>query len=142
MSVVRSHKLLVSPRLVLRGHRPPHFRLPIPVPLSPRRPFASHSPPVHRGLLSRLLPQTLRPSPGSGSSFRKVVALAKPEKKPLFLAICLLLVSSSVAMTVPLTVGKLIDFFSADNPVSVLVPLVARRHLDLTLRRPFCVGRE
>ncbi|KAK0459094.1 P-loop containing nucleoside triphosphate hydrolase protein [Desarmillaria tabescens] len=41
----------------------------------------------------------------SSSSFRKIVALAKPERKPLSIAVGLLLVSSS-----------LIDFFSTINP--------------------------
>ncbi|KAF8435104.1 P-loop containing nucleoside triphosphate hydrolase protein [Boletus edulis BED1] len=116
-TLVRS-QVLVSPRLFLRPPRPAHFRPPRPVVLlhAPRRLFASHPPPAHRSLLSRLFPQTLRPSPDSGPSLRKVIALAKPERKPLLLAVCLLLVSSSVAMTIPLTVGKLIDFFSADDP--------------------------
>lgn len=126
--VLTRSQVLVSPRLLLRPPRPAHFRPPRPVVLShaPRRPFASRPPPVRPALLSRLLPKSFRPSPGSGSSLRKVVALAKPERKPLFLAICLLLVSSSVAMTIPLTVGKLIDFFSADDPVSALVCPVVR----------------
>ncbi|KAH7883273.1 P-loop containing nucleoside triphosphate hydrolase protein [Phlebopus sp. FC_14] len=67
-------------------------------------------------VLSRILPSALQPSPGTGSSFRKIVALAKPERKSLLLAVCLLLVSSSVAMSVPFTIGKLIDFFSAKDP--------------------------
>ncbi|KAF9460732.1 P-loop containing nucleoside triphosphate hydrolase protein [Collybia nuda] len=44
------------------------------------------------------------------------MALAKPERKPLLLAIGLLLVSSSVSMSIPFTIGKLIDFFSTTNP--------------------------
>jgi putative ABC transport system ATP-binding protein len=68
--------------------------------------------------LSRFLPSVLQPPPGSGSSLQKIFALAKPEKKPLLLAVGLLLVSSSVAMSVPFTIGKLIDFFSSSNPVS------------------------
>ena len=53
----------------------------------------------------------------SASSFRKIAALAKPEKKPLTLAVGLLLVSSSVSMSIPFTVGKLIDYFTTANPV-------------------------
>lgn len=53
----------------------------------------------------------------SASSFRKIVALAKPEKKPLMLAVGLLLVSSSVSMSIPFTVGKLIDYFTSADPV-------------------------
>ncbi|KAG9312179.1 P-loop containing nucleoside triphosphate hydrolase protein [Chiua virens] len=102
--------LLRSPRLVRCAR--PYIR---PLPLSPvhRLSLVRHfAAPARPSLLARLLP---KPSPDSGSSFRKVIALAKPEKKPLFIAICLLLVSSSVSMTIPLTVGKLIDFFSASN---------------------------
>jgi len=51
------------------------------------------------------------------SSFRKIIALAKPEQKPLLIAIGLLLVSSAVSLTIPFTVGRLIDFFSSPNPV-------------------------
>lgn len=106
---------VVSRRAALRPPRPGHFCR-----VALTRPFASSA--THRSLLSPLLPKSFRPSPDSSSSFRKVIALAKPEKKPLLLAICLLLVSSSVSMTIPLTVGKLIDFFSATNLVSGLSP--------------------
>ncbi|THV05164.1 hypothetical protein K435DRAFT_790548 [Dendrothele bispora CBS 962.96] len=50
------------------------------------------------------------------TSFRKIVALARPEKKPLVTAIGLLLMSSAVSMSIPFTIGKLIDFFSSANP--------------------------
>ncbi|KAJ7647754.1 P-loop containing nucleoside triphosphate hydrolase protein [Roridomyces roridus] len=66
-------------------------------------------------ILSRFLPKTLADS-GGASSFGKIMALAKPEKKPLLIAVGLLLVSSAVSMSIPLTVGKLIDFFSSANP--------------------------
>ncbi|KAF7289392.1 ATP-binding cassette transporter [Mycena indigotica] len=64
-----------------------------------------------QSILSRLSPKS-----GNVSSFRKIAALAKPEKKPLLMAVGLLVVSSSVFMSVPMTVGKLIDFFSSTNP--------------------------
>jgi hypothetical protein len=51
------------------------------------------------------------------SSFRKIVALAKPERKSLGIAVCLLLVSSAVSMSIPMTVGKLIDYFTTSDPV-------------------------
>ena len=54
----------------------------------------------------------------SKSSFRKIISLAKPERKPLLIAVGLLFVSSAVSMSVPFTIGKLIDFFSSTNPVS------------------------
>ncbi|KAF6763007.1 ATP-binding cassette transporter [Ephemerocybe angulata] len=60
--------------------------------------------------------QAFRKDPQGVSSFRKIVALAKPEKKPLLIAVGLLLVSSAVSMSVPFTIGKLIDFFSSTNP--------------------------
>ncbi|KAF9560984.1 hypothetical protein CPC08DRAFT_707705 [Agrocybe pediades] len=73
-----------------------------------------------RSLLSRFLPGAAgtkgsEASEGS-SSFKKIVALAKPESKPLTIAIGLLLVSSAVSMSVPFTIGRLIDFFSSSNP--------------------------
>ncbi|KAH6914032.1 ATP-binding cassette transporter [Coprinopsis sp. MPI-PUGE-AT-0042] len=52
----------------------------------------------------------------SSSSFTKILALAKPERKPLLIAIGLLFVSSAVSMSVPFTIGKLIDFFCSPNP--------------------------
>lgn len=55
------------------------------------------------------------------SSFTKIIALAKPERKPLTIAVGLLLVSSAVSMSVPFTIGKLIDFFSSTNPVSATI---------------------
>ncbi|KAK0226340.1 P-loop containing nucleoside triphosphate hydrolase protein [Armillaria fumosa] len=66
-------------------------------------------------IISRVLPSSFANSQSS-SSFRKIVALAKPERKPLTIAVGLLLVSSSVSMSIPFTVGKLIDFFSTLNP--------------------------
>jgi hypothetical protein len=91
------------------------------------------APPPPVGRFARILPPALRAEPGSGLALRKMVALAAPEKKPLITAVGLLLVSSSVTMTVPLTIGtcmrlevrrmlnrvlgKLIDYFSSPNPV-------------------------
>ncbi|KAJ3737570.1 P-loop containing nucleoside triphosphate hydrolase protein [Lentinula guzmanii] len=69
--------------------------------------------PSKAGLFSRLVPSG--PS-ATASSFRKIVALAKPERKPLTTAVGLLLVSSAVTMSIPFTIGKLIDFFSSVNP--------------------------
>ena len=67
-------------------------------------------------LWSRTLALTAKDNQ-SASSFRKIVALAKPEKKPLSFAVGLLLVSSSVSMSIPFTVGKLIDYFTTVDPV-------------------------
>ncbi|ESK97261.1 atp-binding cassette transporter [Moniliophthora roreri MCA 2997] len=70
------------------------------------------------GIISRLLPVSLSASPAgtSSSSLRKIVSLAKPERKPLTTAVGLLLVSSSVSMSIPFFIGRLIDFFSSTNP--------------------------
>ena len=59
-------------------------------------------------------------TPQNVSSLRKIFALAKPERKPLLIAMGLLLMSSAVSMSVPFTIGKLIDFFSSTNPVRVI----------------------
>ncbi|BEJ14495.1 hypothetical protein CspHIS471_0402620 [Cutaneotrichosporon sp. HIS471] len=48
------------------------------------------------------------------SSVGKLAQLAIPEKRTLITAVGLLVVSSSVSMLVPLTIGKLIDFFSSN----------------------------
>ncbi|KAJ3807029.1 P-loop containing nucleoside triphosphate hydrolase protein [Lentinula aff. lateritia] len=74
---------------------------------------ASSREPAKPGILSRFFPSG--PSV-TASSFRKIVALAKPERKPLTTAVGLLLLSSSVTMSIPFTIGKLIDFFSSVNP--------------------------
>ncbi|TEB37668.1 hypothetical protein FA13DRAFT_1761915 [Coprinellus micaceus] len=62
------------------------------------------------------LSQAFRRDETGSSSFRKIISLARPEKKPLLIAVGLLFVSSAVSMSVPFTVGKLIDFFSSTNP--------------------------
>ena len=69
---------------------------------------------------SRFLPSSSGTDPNkSASSFRNILALAKPERKPLGIAIGLLLVSSAVSMSVPFTIGKLIDYFTTADPVRV-----------------------
>ncbi|KAF9788467.1 P-loop containing nucleoside triphosphate hydrolase protein [Thelephora terrestris] len=73
------------------------------------------SPAPKRSLRSRMFPVTAGNNQ-SVSSFRKIIALAKPEKKPLTFAVGLLLVSSSVSMSIPFTVGKLIDYFTSVDP--------------------------
>ncbi|PCH35770.1 hypothetical protein WOLCODRAFT_107830 [Wolfiporia cocos MD-104 SS10] len=50
------------------------------------------------------------------ATLRKLVALAKPEAKPLAISISLLVVSSSVSMSIPFTIGRLIDFFTSSQP--------------------------
>lgn len=75
--------------------------------------------PNDQSRFSQSLSAVFSKSPSNISSFRKIIALAKPERKPLLIAIGLLLVSSAVSMTIPFTVGKLIDFFSSPNPVRI-----------------------
>lgn len=65
------------------------------------------------GFLTRLF--TSNSEGSTSASLRKLVELARPESKPLTLAIGLLIVSSSVSMLIPLTIGKLIDFFSSPD---------------------------
>ena len=74
------------------------------------------SPAPKRPIWSRIFAVTAKDN-RSASSFSKIVALAKPEKKPLTFAVGLLLISSSVSMSIPFTVGKLIDYFTTANPV-------------------------
>ncbi|KAF7351012.1 ATP-binding cassette transporter [Mycena sanguinolenta] len=72
-------------------------------------------PPSRPSILVRLLPQSFTASE-SASSLGKIFALAKTEKRTLLTAIGLLFVSAPVSMSVPFTIGKLIDFFSSANP--------------------------
>lgn len=92
--------------------------------------FQQNVTPRKTTILSRFLPPPiLSKTPQNVSSLRKIFALAKPEKKPLLIAIGLLLMSSTVSMSVPFTIGKLIDFFSSSNPVrifSLYIPVLYR----------------
>ncbi|KAI0288713.1 P-loop containing nucleoside triphosphate hydrolase protein [Russula brevipes] len=92
-----------------------------------RAPPSSHTvspspPPIRRSILSRLLPASLSSAPNTGgasstsTSLRKIAALARPERRPLLTAIGLLVVSSSVSLSIPFTVGKLIDYFTSPHP--------------------------
>lgn len=75
--------------------------------------FRLYSTQPKSSILSRFMPAS---SSASTSSFRKIVSLAKPERKPLLTAVGLLLVSSSVSMSIPFAVGKMIDLFSTATP--------------------------
>ena len=72
-----------------------------------------------KSIWAHFLPSKLGKGPKSVSSVQRIFALAKPERKPLLIAIGLLLLSSAVSMSVPFTIGKLIDFFASPNPVGV-----------------------
>lgn len=91
---------------------------------------AEHSgkpvPAPKRSILSRLVPSSGHDASKSASSFRSIMALAKPEKKPLGIAVGLLLISSTVSMSIPLTVGKLIDYFTSPVPVSTTLQVHIR----------------
>jgi hypothetical protein len=89
-------------------------------------------------LAIRLLPTALQPDEQSTSSLRRIAQLALTEKKPLSIAIGLvsntpsardseintvtyyqLLVSSSVSMSVPFAIGRIIDYFTSPDPVCI-----------------------
>lgn len=63
----------------------------------------------------RSLLAMFKPEPESASSLRKIVSLAKPERATLSVAVALLFVSSSVSMSIPFTIGKLIDYFASSS---------------------------
>ncbi|KII95612.1 hypothetical protein PLICRDRAFT_222870 [Plicaturopsis crispa FD-325 SS-3] len=79
-------------------------------------PSKQPSAPQESSLANRIFPSALKSAPASASNFRKIISLARPERKPLTQAIGLLLISSTVSMSIPFTVGRLIDFFSSPNP--------------------------
>lgn len=112
--------LLTQRRAFVAGSTP---RAPPPSssPITPTPPPPPPPSPIRPTLLSRLLPSSLLPNAGGASStsasFRKIVALARPERRPLLTAIGLLLVSSTVSLSIPFTVGRLIDYFTSPNPV-------------------------
>ncbi|OSC98781.1 P-loop containing nucleoside triphosphate hydrolase protein [Trametes coccinea BRFM310] len=94
-----------------------HLRESAPAPPLPPSPNTSGKPSEgKKSILSRFVPADAQDKTKNVSSFRKIVALAKPERKPLGIAVGLLLVSSAVSMSIPFTVGKLIDFFTSTNP--------------------------
>lgn len=64
-----------------------------------------------------------KPSDVSIGEVRRLMRLAIPEKKTLGIALGLLTISSAVSLSVPFTLGRIIDFFTSpttsDLPVSV-----------------------
>lgn len=78
------------------------------------KPPTQHEPAPIFSLAS--LASIFRRGPQGASSLKKIAALAKPERRPLLIAIGLLFASSAVSMSIPFTIGKLIDFFSTPNP--------------------------
>ncbi|KAI0915347.1 hypothetical protein AcV5_003842 [Taiwanofungus camphoratus] len=117
------HQYALSQRLLATQSTPTPTPTPTPPTSStnleapkPATPQRRISPEPKRSLLSRLLPSSFSTTQKTSSSFRKIVALAKPERKPLAIAIGLLVVSSSVSMSIPFTIGKLIDYFTTSQP--------------------------
>ncbi|CAO1619949.1 unnamed protein product [Parajaminaea phylloscopi] len=52
-------------------------------------------------------------APPTYPDFKRLFSLAAPERKTLVLGLALLLVSAGITLTVPFTIGKVIDFFTA-----------------------------
>lgn len=53
------------------------------------------------------------PAPTTFPDLRRLFSLAMPQKKSILIALALLLVSSSITLTVPFAIGRLIDFFTS-----------------------------
>ncbi|CAE6512041.1 unnamed protein product [Rhizoctonia solani] len=101
--------------------------------------FTSHRPTA--GLaISKVVPASLRPEANQAANLRQLFALAKPEKTTLITAFGLLLISSSVTMSVPLTFGKLIDFFSHGAQPGTLPISVTPTTAGVALLGLFTVG--
>ncbi|WVQ71535.1 hypothetical protein IAR50_001074 [Cryptococcus sp. DSM 104548] len=116
----------------------------IPPAETPKAPTSESTKPPRPSILSRLTSNvSLTPEEGESgsdtgtSNIRKLLSLAKPEQRDLTIAIGLLLISSAVSMLVPLTIGKLIDFFSthASTFLGLSFPVAAG-----ILAVTFCVG--
>ncbi|KAF8693882.1 ABC transporter, partial [Rhizoctonia solani] len=90
--------------------------------------------------ISKLVPAPLRADANQAANLRQLFSLAKPEKRTLFTAFGLLLISSSVTMSVPLTFGKLIDFFSNGAHPDMLPISVTPATAGVALLALFTVG--
>ncbi|QRV97861.1 ABC transporter transmembrane region [Ceratobasidium sp. AG-Ba] len=89
----------------------------------------------------KLLPVSLKSEPGNQTTnIRQLFALAKPEKRSLLTAFGLLLVSSSVTMSVPLTFGKLIDFFSHGTRPDIIPDSVTPVTAAAAILAAFTIG--
>ncbi|SOV09039.1 probable ATP-binding cassette (ABC) transporter [Ustilago sp. UG-2017a] len=53
------------------------------------------------------------PAPTNFPDLRRLFSLAVPQKKNILIALGLLLISSSITLTVPFAIGRLIDFFTS-----------------------------
>lgn len=120
-----------SPILSLVGLRQLHARPPLASSQPPPSPAPTPIPPAPSAAPSTLPPAApatekkklaaLIPTKETTSSIRKLLDLAKPEKQTIYWAIGLLIVSSTISMSVPLTIGKLIDFFASPDKVRRLL---------------------
>jgi len=102
-------------------------KLAVHLPALPARTLATkvqkqdNSPPPRPSILSRFLPtpSSQNDEPPS-TSIKSLFALAAPERRPLTLGVGLLLISSSISLSVPFTIGRLIDYFSSNSQNLVL----------------------
>ncbi|QRW12400.1 ABC transporter transmembrane region [Ceratobasidium sp. AG-Ba] len=122
-----------------RSLRPP--TLSVGQPSSGSR-YASSSPArTVSDTILKLLPVSLKSEPGNQTTnVRQLFALAKPEKRSLLTAFGLLLVSSSVTMSVPLTFGKLIDFFSHGTRPDIIPDSVTPAAAAAAILAAFTIG--
>ena len=93
----------------------------------PNPPPSAPGPPQDKKKLASLIP-----TKETTSSIRKLLELARPERQTIIWAIGLLIVSSTISMSVPLTIGKLIDFFASSDSVRRSRPLLHVRPDRLT----------
>ncbi|KAG8923829.1 ATP-binding cassette permease mdl1 [Tulasnella sp. 418] len=111
----RSFRISQLPQRLYRPqHLPLQWRSISSTPDQPSQPNPAEAK-KSTSILARLLPSSISPTADSTSSLRKIIALAKPEKKIIGIAVSLLFVSSAVSMSIPFTVGRLIDYFSSAN---------------------------
>lgn len=66
--------------------------------------------------LSARLSRRDAPPAGGFKEIMRLFSLAKREAKPLFLAISLLFISSAVTLTLPMTIGKILDVSTSSGP--------------------------
>lgn len=70
-------------------------------------------------LSARLSPRDA-PNKGGMKEILRLFSLASRETKPLFFAICLLVLSSAVTLTLPMTIGKLLDAANSTEEIKTV----------------------
>ncbi|KAG9085800.1 ATP-binding cassette permease mdl1 [Ceratobasidium sp. UAMH 11750] len=89
----------------------------------------------------KLLPASLQAEPDNQTAnLRQLFSLAKPETRTLLTAFGLLLISSSVTMSVPLTIGKLIDFFSHGTRPEIIPESITPTTAAVAILAAFTLG--